>query len=139
MEVHFAKIKDKLPTAQKTGTTTAGEAYKDGMASGGDTRALKGMIAVDKNCQKYTSYLLTVTAVVPGQLWAQTRQLSSFPSAWSSTPFARAAFPELRRPVRGGRRQMLSGQQGYPGAALALGEGEVLDPTSTASVLTVSR
>ena len=70
MEVHFAKIKDKLPTAQKTGTTTAGEAYKDGMASGGDTRALKGMIAVDKNCQKYTSYLLTVTAVVLGQLWA---------------------------------------------------------------------
>ena len=34
---------------------------------------------------------------------------------------------------------MLSGQQGYTGAALALGEGEALDLTSTASVLMVSR
>lgn len=61
LEVSFAKIKDKLPKARKTGTTTAGEAYKDGMVSGGDTRRFKGMIAVDKNCQKYTSCLLTAT------------------------------------------------------------------------------
>lgn len=42
LEVSFAKIKDKLPKARKTGTTTAGEVYKDGMVSGGDTRRLKG-------------------------------------------------------------------------------------------------
>ena len=51
------------------------------MVFAGDTRVIKGMIAVDKKCQKYTSYPLTATAVVLGQLWAQTRRPSSLPPA----------------------------------------------------------
>ena len=115
--------KDKGQTSNSPGNRDnhAGAVYEDGVVFARDTRASKGTIAVDKNCQKHTSYLLTATAMVLGPLWAQTRRPSSFPPTWSSTPFARAAFPELWRPVRGGRRQMLSGQQGYTGAALALG------------------